>query len=336
MSEATFLALDFWGAVHHLAWCEASSGAGPDSPAWLIRSRIRRMHSWLASTNPGDSGSNEPEQLAAIIEQWGVRAGHTPLVPLARQGGPDVFSVAQRLACSAVIMPRGNHVISPRGIALAADVKDYVHNCSDPAWPGIERIRDAFVSMMERAADDVQADGLEQDDSFIDRFAQIRIHGLKQSFIVPVETTTDAQWLLQSWEAHLGGGHPARLSSHPEGEHPARLSSHLGGGHPARLASASSLSVTTETVEILTLLLRGVVEPAVASISPVAPTDGNLARACVPDPGGNAYARDKLLAGDAGIGPTLIWDERAPIHVPPGWAWELSRTGHISCRLVQS
>jgi N-methylhydantoinase A/oxoprolinase/acetone carboxylase beta subunit len=199
VAENKFIALDLAGAVRGIALCEESPGVGLDSPGWLVRSRIVRMHSWIGSAGPSSDRDQTRAEILAAVRRWQVDPGRMRLVLVSIAGRAEALELADAAGCSSVCVPQAGHVISPRGIAPAGGVKDYSHSlCPPPARLDLRTIREAFVPMMERAADDVQADGLEQDDSFLDRYAEIRIRGELNTMVVPMETLTDQVWLVNT------------------------------------------------------------------------------------------------------------------------------------------
>lgn len=199
MSENLFIALDLAGAVRGIALCEEDAGAGIDSPGWLVRSRILRAHFWIHPADESTGLDRTRGQILAAAQRWRIPPHALRLVHLSRAGQAEAFDLAEAVGCPWLCLPATHHVISPRGIAPAITVKDYVHPLTPPAGLDLRVVREAFVPLMERAADDVQKDGLEQDDSFLDRYAEIRVTGEPDTMIVPIETLTDQTWLIQAW-----------------------------------------------------------------------------------------------------------------------------------------
>ncbi len=199
MSENVFIALDLAGEVRGIALCDEAAGVGPESPGWLVRSRIRRLHSWIGSADPSRDLDHTRRQVLAAIHRWQIPP-HSMRLVLLSHAEAQTTELAEALGITWLCVPQSHHVISPRGIAPAVAVKDYVHPLSPPAKLDLRAGREAFVPMMERAADDVQSDGLEQDDSFLDRYAEISIAGEPGTMLLPMETLTDEAWLLEAWQ----------------------------------------------------------------------------------------------------------------------------------------
>lgn len=308
------LAVDLAGAVHGLGLCEESPGQGCDTLGWLVRSRLLQAHWWMSDASPGDDRSRElTDMILAARERWGVALEQVTLVDLGSPGAKagdrravcdrDWLSVAGSLGVAGVCFPSTTHVISPRGIAPAAAVKDYAHAFERPRRLDLQELRDAYVSLMERAAEDVQADGFEQDDSFLDRFAEIGFGEEPHRLLVPVEVVTQADWLTDSW--------------------------HQAWTHWHGLAAGS------RTVEIERLQLRCVVETAETFRAPPAATDGRLDRARLGPASGASEQRldrSKLLAGDQGSGPVAVADGGRQVRIPTGWRWAVNPMGHLVCQ----
>jgi N-methylhydantoinase A/oxoprolinase/acetone carboxylase beta subunit len=211
-----------------------------------------------------------------------------------------VSSVGGRGVC----FPATSHIVSPRGIAPAVEVKDYVHQFESPGVLDLRRARDAFVALMEQAAEDVQADGLEQDDSFLDRYAELRVRGEGDVSLAAVEEMSDADWPSRAW----------------------------------RGAHSFGRDVGSSDIEVVSLRLRCAVQTQETFRPALPPSDGRVERARIAPPpdatalsSPNRYDRTKLLAGDDGTGPATICDGSNCIHVPPRWDWQVNRMGHVIC-----
>jgi len=192
-----FLALDLAGEVHGLALCRGPTGREV-VPAWPIRCRVTQAHFWPV-TDGGDSSF--PHEILAVADRWAAHLNEATLVVLTAEGRGHACGFAASGGCRHVRLPRGSYFLSPRGISPAGYVRDYHRRLAPQAPVNLHVMRNAFVDMMEQAADDVQADGYEQDDSILDRYAEIAIGGQDQRLLVPVETVTDLEWLLESWQA---------------------------------------------------------------------------------------------------------------------------------------
>lgn len=302
----TFLAIDLAGDVHSVAWCGAQSGMLMDSPGWLVRSRVVEMRSWAgvpaADPEAASDWLRAGEQIVDSARLWGFALDGILPVVLNRGGPPMAFSTIENLGGSSLCFPSATYVTSPRGIAPAVEVKDYVH-MFEPALPiNLSAFRAAYADLTEQAADDVQADGLEQDDSFLDRYAQICIQG--RTAVLPVEGLSDLEWLTETW---------CRSLSECWGE-----------------------PVSSDAIRVVALRLRCAIQPGLMFPAVLAESDGRLERALIHGTEQQAvvrrYDRAKLLTGDAGTGPSEIVDGGASISVPAGWDWQVNRMGHLMCR----
>jgi len=302
MNDTMFLAVDLEGAIWNAALCTASPGCGVDSTGWMVRSSIVCLYSWLGAGG-NDLSPALAERLSELAGGWGVTLSDLMLVKLGPAQQEVFVDAASSLGAAVVCFPATAHIVSPRGVAPAVEVKDYVHRLEPPRMLDVRGVRDAFVTMMERAAEDVQADGLEQDDSFLDRYAELRIRGHRNASLVPVEELSDDDWAVRAW----------------------------------RRARPHGPDVNTSEVEIVSLRLRCVIDTQ-ATFRPALPaTDGRMGRARIaasPDAreiGPMVYDRSKLLAGDGGTGPVTLVDGRTSIRVPANWRWEMNRAGHLLC-----
>lgn len=196
-----FLALDLAGAIHSVALCEMSSGMDVGAFGGLVRSRLLRVHAWLTAHGADTIVDQTCGQIHAAADLWEVEPADLLLVPLTGASAVAAVHIAAELGASRLWVPDDGCVISPRGIAPAVCVKDYAEQMPPPGKLDLPVIRDAFLPLMERAADDVQADGLEQDDAFFDRYAEVGSPGEDGSAILPLESLTDVDWLLRQWQA---------------------------------------------------------------------------------------------------------------------------------------
>lgn len=303
----TFLAIDLAGHVHSVAWCEAQSETWMESPGWLVRSQVFKMRSWVVTSaaNPDAAldWSTTREQIVEAARLWGLALDRILPVVLNRGGPPMAFSAIENLGGSSLCFPSDTYVTSPRGIAPAVDVKDYVHMCESALPIDLSAFRAVYAELSERAADDVRADGLEQDDSFLDRYAEICIQG--RTVVLPVEGLSDSEWLTEIW---------CRLLRDRWGE-----------------------PISSEAIRVVALRLRCAIQPGLIFPVVLAETDGRLERALIEsrDQGiVRRYDRTKLLTGDAGTGPSEIVDDDTCISVPAGWDWQVNRMGGLLCRCV--
>jgi hypothetical protein len=109
--------------------------------------------------------------------------------------------LAALLGIPAMILPARACALTIRGLLFADQVKEYTRLVPPHAAQDLPLLREYFADMMEQAAEDVQVMGLEQDDSLLDHFADLRIRGEAGVLTVAVESLSDAEWLLRNFQA---------------------------------------------------------------------------------------------------------------------------------------
>lgn len=196
MSSA-ILALDLEGTVNIAARCETPPGMAIHCPGSLVRSRLTHLHTWL--TPAGQSDVEAHERILDCARHWGLDSRDCLFAILSPRINAPALDLVVSLGGSRVWLPRGGHAVSPRGLAPAEVIRDYREVITPPTGLNLPVIRDRYVSLMERAAEDVQALGLEQDDSFFDRFADVRPRRGGRCLVLPMETLTDAEWVVTQW-----------------------------------------------------------------------------------------------------------------------------------------
>ncbi len=251
------------------------------------------------------------------IKAVSAERGHDPrscmLVSFGGAGGLHACLLAEVLGMPGVIVPAEAGILSATGMLVADIVRDDTVSIPRHDRVDLELLRRHFADMMEQAARDVQADGYEQDDSLLERYADVRYRGQSHELVIPVESLTDER----------------------------RLIAPFHDAHRRRYGYA----MEEEPVEIVTLRTRCIVSTPKPVRPRLAETDGDLDRARRGDrpvqfaaPGGAAslptpvYERSQLLAGDGGVGPAVIVEAHATTLVPPGWTWTTHACGHVLCR----
>ncbi|MBI4581701.1 MAG: hypothetical protein HY718_18540 [Planctomycetes bacterium] len=305
------VAMDLEGSVHNVAVCDGGP-EGVDAPGWPIRASILRLHSWLAAPVSGDRWSVLIGEVKELAARGVIDLGSTMVVMLGVVGRGDACRLAEALGARAVCIPRHRYVISPRGIVAAGGFRDYSRRLSRPEPVDLHVMREAFVGMMDQAADDVQAVRLEQDDSILDRYAEVSEAEGQGAVMVPVESLSDADWLM------------SRIQ---------RVVEERWGRRPA-----------DDAVEIVSLHLRCAIELPGMFPARLPPTDERIERALirwverdpVSDPvsqtADRVYDRSRLLAGDRGRGPVRIVEPDVVVDIGSQWRWQVTEYGHLACR----
>lgn len=265
------------------------------------------------------------------IKAVSAERGHDPrrcmIVSFGGAGGLHACDMAAALDMTGVIVPCHAGILSALGMIQADLVRDDARSIpvSPPArgsQPDIDlhQLRRHFADMMEQAAHDVQSDGYEQDDSTLDRFADMRYHGQSHELTVPVESLTDPERLIAPFHA----AHERRFG-------------YANRDEPVEIVTLRMRCTVTTPKPVLPRPAAGNGDPGGALLGrwPVAfadrPGDGH--------PSGRIneletpfYRRDRLAAHDRGEGPAVIVEDHATTLILPGWSWRVHETGHLVAR----
>ncbi len=303
MSSPTFLAVDLQGKINNVALCSAPEGI--DSPGWPVRSSLLSLHCWDKAASAGSKP--KVDEVHEILQRWKVSLSETPVAILSEEGreqGCQTWTQAH-----STVFPRYRYAISPRGIVMAEQFRDYQQDLPPHAALATDVLKRAFAPLVEQAADDVQSAGFEQDDCIMDRYILLRSPA-QPDLAVAIESLTDEEWIHSSIRS---------ACQMAWNESPCDLPS-----------------------ELVRVYLRCAVEPPDVFPAPLPATDGHIERAALPatpEPFGDkphpeassCYDRNRLLADDAGRGPATIMENATPIRIPAGQEWHVTRMGHILC-----
>ncbi len=232
------------------------------------------------------------------------------LVSFGGAGGLHACELAMALGMKGVILPAHAGILSAYGMLLADIVRDYTRSIPQHTELEPRVLRAHFAEMMERAAADVQSDGYEQDDSVLERYADMRYRGQSHELTISVEFLND----LDALTAAFHDMHESRY------------------GYADRAAP----------VEIVTLRTRCIVTTSkphlpdrkpVHEVTPPSPearhpvvfaSDGKTARVETP-----FFAREALSPGVKAFGPAVVTESHATTLISPGWHWHIHPQGHI-------
>jgi len=207
MSQArtAYVGLDTGTSLALLAYWTGEPGEETASHgrSWPLRARIEAVSASLTTT---------PAELARSIRELCAPHAARPeecfLVSMGRTCGERASELAGSLGMRGVIEPVCPCVLWTEGVLPAHQVLEYAR----PVPPGqggirptadLDALRACFAGLMEQAADDVQRLGLDQDDSLLDRFVDLRPHGRPDVLTVPVASLTDPARLLRPFHAAL-------------------------------------------------------------------------------------------------------------------------------------
>jgi N-methylhydantoinase A len=246
------------------------------------------------------------------IRKISIERGFDPrdftLVAFGGAGPLHACELAERLAIPRVLVPRAPGVLSALGMLLADLVKDY-----------------SLTAM--RRAEALSETDLEE--SFRPLEARARADMATEGVIAPrLERSVDMRYVGQSFEINVPflAGHWELVSRDFHTRHAQRY----GHAHPA------------EPVELVTLRVRAVGETP-KPIFEELPVGGEEASAAslgeqrvwfrgqegLQPQAARLYAREKFRAGNRIEGPAIIFQLDATTVVPPGWAGQVDRRGHL-------
>lgn len=185
----------------------------PDAlpPSWPIResvptiaafagsgaTRVRAVQSLLAGRELDPAGC----VLVGLRGPDAPLGGRASCLPFECTPATRTFEMAVVLGIPFVILPARVCALTIRGLLFADSVKEYTRMVPPHAAGDLALLREYFADMMEQAAEDVQVMGLEQDDSLLDHFADMRLRGQAIVVTVPVESLGDVEWLRRNFEA---------------------------------------------------------------------------------------------------------------------------------------
>lgn len=312
-----FIALDMSDTIVQLALCDGQLAGRATNPAWPVRVPVREMAVSVLPADTSPVAETRPTAAADCFD--GIGAPAKLLVALARRHrlDPDTFvlglggragtlvcDLAQQAGIHSVRFVSRQFAIVAGNIWPADEVREYHRELSgealDPAC-----LREAFVCLMEKAADALQSQRLDQDDALLERYVDLRTPGAKHAVTVIVESLTDPAWLRQSChEACILRG----LRSTPE-----------------------------QPIEMLAAHLRCAIQRPETFWSP---SDSSANAAGPPRPSVETASRQQaadldprtLPVGTALRGPMMFHAPCGAIHVPAGWSCEVEAGGLLWAR----
>jgi N-methylhydantoinase A len=160
---------------------------------------------------------------------------------------------------------------------------------------------------MDAAAHDVQLDGYEQDDSIVERFADMRYRGQSHEVTVPVNSLTQIERLVAPFHA----AHQQRFG-------------YAWPGDPVEVVTLRSRCVIS-TPKPRRPHLPPAERPVERALLDQRPIHFTAAQTCDTA----FYDRSRLLAGDELPGPAVILEPYATTLVPPEWRCRVHATGHL-------
>jgi N-methylhydantoinase A len=314
-----------YGKAEHVTVTDANVVLGRVRPEFFLGGRMKIDPARSAAAMDRLAGQMGVDRIAAAVGvvrvananmERAIKAvtaerGHDPrglmLLSFGGAGGLHACELAAALRLRGVIIPVEAGVLSAQGMLEADILRDYTRSIPQSGQIDLDLLRRCFGEMMDAAAHDVQLDGYEQDDSLVERFADMRYRGQSHEITVPVESLTEINRLVAPFHA----------------------------AHQQRFGYACP----GDPVEVVTLRSRCVVTTAKPRRPHLPPGDGRPERALLDrrpvhfaaeGPVETCfYERSRLLAADELSGPAVVLESFATSLVPPGWRCRVHAAGHL-------
>jgi N-methylhydantoinase A/oxoprolinase/acetone carboxylase beta subunit len=197
----SYVGLDTGKDLTLLAFWAARPGETLESldRSWPVRVQT---HSFRATT------AAATEDISRIVRELCDRAGgNSKESLLVRMGETTLLracEIAAHLGMLGIIEPLQRLVLSTGGVLPAQEVREYTRPVPPTEAVALDSIRSGFAELMEEAARDLQALGLDQDDSLLDHLVDVRCSGQPDVLTVPVESLTDLARFLRPIRAEAG------------------------------------------------------------------------------------------------------------------------------------
>lgn len=284
------------------------------------------------------SGADIEQAVRSLSARHGQDPRSCALVVYGPMGGKLACLLAAELGIRRVIVPACAAALNAVGMLHADIVHDYVRFLTPGAEIDLVRLRAGFADMMEEAANDVQSEGCEQDDSLLERYADMRYQGCSETLTVPIESLTDPVRLLAPFHAayvrSFGDAHQNPSSHQSSSPNP------CGTGLSPVCGEGSGMGSKQRPVEIIALRTRCIITTPKPAELRLTDGGGDPVHARLPEPpidvsaGTNwpravCYDRTRLLVGDRGDGPAIIVEPGDATLIAPGWHWEIHQHGHL-------
>ena len=246
--------------------------------------------------------------MEAAIRVISVERGHDPrlftLVAFGGAGPLHACELANALRIPRVLVPSTPGVLSALGMLAADILKDYVQTVMVGAEQAAERVEPIFAELEQRGRDDLAREGIDQEQTSIERYLDLRYVGQSYELQVPYEGDLEAA-VRQFHDAH---------------------ERRFGYSDP------------TERVQVVNVRLkaRGIADrPRIdrEAVEPNAVAEPNAVRPVVfgSDSGANElqtpiFDRTTLQPGVRISGPAIVTQYDTTTVLPPGWRLSVGAT----------
>ena len=143
--------------------------------------------------------------MEAAIRVISVERGHDPrlftLVAFGGAGPLHACELANALRIPRVLVPSTPGVLSALGMLAADILKDYVQTVMVGAEQAAERVEPIFAELEQRGRDDLAREGIDQEQTSIERYLDLRYVGQSYELQVPYEGDLEAA-VRQFHDAH--------------------------------------------------------------------------------------------------------------------------------------
>lgn len=187
------------GATLTLAsfWSEpAGARTGPAAAAWPVRARVEGLRVTAVA------GTSEIHRLIGeLCTQHDRRLADCTLVKMGWTSAELAAETAAGLGLRGVIEPPQRFVLWTEGVLPAREMKEYARPLPPFDARDLDGLRLVFAELMEQAAEAVQTQVLDQDNTVLDRYIDVRYQGTTEVRTVPAESLTDPVRLLAPFHA---------------------------------------------------------------------------------------------------------------------------------------
>ena len=183
-----------------------SADSRPDTPtaeietfsaSWPLRATLQNLSIFTSPANRTAPTSSLPPSHIDLL-----RSAHT-LVCMGNTRLSAACQIAALAGIDTVVVPACRCALWSEGAVTFSEIREYHREVEGPLDLDMVRLR--FVEMMEDAAGYTQALTLEQDDSLLDRYAELQLPSQDESLTIPIESLTDTERFLRPLRAARPG-----------------------------------------------------------------------------------------------------------------------------------
>lgn len=141
------------------------------------------------------ANTNMEHAIRAISVQRGYDPREFALLAFGGGGGMHACEIAESMEIDTVLVPRYAGVLSALGMLLADVRKDYSMTILEPsASISLEQLHEEFGPLLQRACDELAAEGFEAGDLALERLLDVRYQGQSYEIGVPLDDDFEAEF----------------------------------------------------------------------------------------------------------------------------------------------